>query len=105
LADGRSDAAPLGEGADVPVWVAMPELRAAAAADCGLLSADRAGGHVRVRFACSSAESSKGREVEIKDGDRVVAKTKLPETALGEAAVAVTGDYGKELVAALTGKD
>jgi hypothetical protein len=105
LADGKQDAPPLGEASDVPVWVAMPELRAGDASDCAVLTADRAGGRARVRFACSSAEAARGRDVQIKDGDRVVATAKLPETALGEAMIAVTGDESKELVAQLTGKD
>lgn len=105
LADGKQDAPPLGEASDIPVWVAMPELRSGDVVDCALLSADRSGGRARVRFACSNADAAKGRDVQIKDGDRVVATAKLPETALGEAMVAVTGDESKELVAELTGKD
>lgn len=108
LADGKNDAPPLGEGAGVPVWVAMPEIRADQPADCALLTADRAGGRARVRFACSSPDAAKGRDVLIKDakdGDRVVASATLPETALGEASIAVTADDAKELVAELSGKD
>lgn len=109
LADGKSDAPPLGEGAGVPVWVAMPELRAVAESaetkDCAILTADRAGGRVRARIACSNVDAAKGREVLVKDGDRVVAKGPLPETALGEASIVVTGDEGKELFAELSGKD
>lgn len=105
LADGKTDAPPLGEGAGVPVWVAMPDLRAAQPADCALLTADRAGGRARVRFACTSPDAAKGRDVLVKDGDRVVASAKLPETALGEASITVTADDGKELFAELSGKD
>lgn len=105
LADGKPDAPPVGEGAGMPVWVAMPELRGEAS-DCGILSADRAAGRARVRFACSSIAAASGREVRIKDGDRVLATVALPQTQLGEASVAVVGDEGKEsLVAVLTGND
>jgi hypothetical protein len=104
LADGKPDAPPLGEGAALPVWVAMPELRAAAD-DCGVLAADRAGGRARVRFACSTPQAAVGREVQIKDGDKVLAQTPLPQTQMGEATLTVSGDETRELVAQLTGKD
>lgn len=110
LADGKSDAPPLGEGASLPVWVAMPELRAgsttgAAAEDCGVLAADRAGTRARVRFACSTPQAATGREVQIKDGDKVLAQTPLPQTQMGEATLTVVGDETRELTAQLTGKD
>jgi hypothetical protein len=110
LADGKPDAPPLGEGASLPVWVAMPELRAgaasgAAAEDCGVLAADRAGTRARVRFACSTAQAATGREVQIKDGDKVLAQTPLPQTQMGEATLTVAGDETRELTAQLTGKD
>ena len=104
LADGKPDAPALGEGSALPVWVAMPELRAPAE-DCGVLGADRVGGRVRVRFACSTAAAAAGREVQIRDGDKALASTSLPQTQLGEATLTVTGDETKELVAMLTGKD
>lgn len=120
LADGKPDAPPLGEGTALPVWVAMPELRAAAD-DCGILSADRAGGRARVRFACSSAQAAVGRTVQIKDGDRVLATAPLPQTQIGETTLALGApasaapgtppvpsavpEEAKELLAELTGKD
>lgn len=104
LADGKPDAPPLGEGAALPVWVAMPELRAAAD-DCGVLAADRAGTRARVRFACSTAAAAAGREVRILDGDKVLASTALPQTQMGEATLTVSGDETRELVALLSGKD
>jgi hypothetical protein len=104
LADGKPDAPALGEGMGLPVWVAMPELRAPAE-DCGVLSADRSGPRVRVRFACSSVTAAAGRELQIKDGDRVLGTAPLPQTQMGEATVTVFGDETKELVAQLTGKD
>ena len=104
LADGKPDAPALGEGAALPVWVAMPELRAPAE-DCGILSADRTGSRARVRFACSTPQAAAGREVQIKDGDKVLASTALPQTQMGEATLTVGGDETKDLVAQLTGKD
>jgi hypothetical protein len=108
LADGKPDAPPLGEGAGdrVPIWVAMPELgRAAGAADCGILSADRAGGRVRVRFACSAPAAAANRSVQIKDGEKVLATAALPQTTLGEATIALAGDDLRELTAVLSGVD
>ncbi|MDB4941617.1 MAG: hypothetical protein JWP97_1151 [Labilithrix sp.] len=104
LADGKPDAPPLGEGSALPVWVAMPELRTPAE-DCGILSADRSGARTRVRFACSTAGAAARREVQIKDGDRVLQSAPLPQTQAGEATLAVAADETKELTASLTGKD
>jgi hypothetical protein len=104
LADGNPDAPPLGEGSAIPVWVAMPELRSAAE-DCGLLSADRTASRARVRFACSSPKAAAGREVQIKDGEKVLATVLLPQTQMGEAALTVQGDESRELVATLTERD
>jgi hypothetical protein len=104
LADGKPDAPPLGEGAALPVWVAMPELRAPAD-DCGLLAADRTGPRARVRFACSTPQAAVGRAVQIEDGDKVIATTPLPQTQMGEATLTVSGDETRELFAQLTGKD
>lgn len=109
LADGKSDAPPLGEGGDtsVPVWVAMPELsKATSASDCGILSADRTGGRARVRFACSVPGAAAGREVQIKDGEKVIASAPLPQTALGETMVPLAAaDDARELYVVLTGSD
>lgn len=107
LADGKANAPPLGEreGDRIPVWVAMPELaKEKPSNDCGILSADRGGGRVRVRFACSEPNTAR-REIQIKDHDKVVASAPLPETALGETMIAVVGDDTRELVASLTGDD
>ncbi|MBX3262713.1 MAG: VWA domain-containing protein [Labilithrix sp.] len=108
LADGNADAPPLGGAADatVPVWVAMPELaKDTDAADCGILAADRAGGRARVRFACSLPRAAAGREVQIKDGDKVLQTASLPQTALGEVMLPIVGDDARELFAVLTGDD
>ncbi len=111
LADGKPDAPPLGEGGDtaVRVWVAMPELSnelsKATASDCGILSADRAGARARVRFACSVPQAAAGREVQIKDGEKVVASSPFPQTALGEVMVPFAGDDARELYVVLSGSD
>lgn len=108
LADGKSDAPPLGEAADTTsaVWLAMPELsKETAASDCAILSADRTGGRARVRFACSTSGAAAGREVQLKDGDEVIAATPLPESALGEVLVPLAGDDARELYAVLSGSD
>lgn len=106
LADGKSEAPPLGEGSSVPVWIAMPELREPSdVGDCGILAADRSSGRVRVRIACGYAAVAKGRQVVVKDGDKVLGSAPLPETTAGEATVMVTGDETRDLVAELTGKD
>lgn len=107
LADGKSDAPPLGETVDksVPVWVAMPELSKEAASDCGILSADRQNGRARVRFACSAPTAAANREIRVMDGDKQVAASPLPATNLGEAMIAVPGDDARELTAILSGKD
>jgi len=111
LADGKPDGPPLGEGAPLPLWVAMPELRTVAE-DCGILSADRAAGRINVRFACSTAAAAAGREVQIREGERVLVSQPLPQTQIGEAALALApspppapGAAPPELVASLTGKD
>ena len=108
LADGKSDAPPLGEvgNGSVPVWVAMPELSSdTSAVDCGIISADRAGGRARIRFACSTAAAAAGREVQIKDGEKVIASSPLPQSALGEATIPLAGDDTRELHAVLSGDD
>jgi von Willebrand factor type A domain/Aerotolerance regulator N-terminal len=108
LADGKPDAPPLGEAGDttVPVWVAMPELaKATGAQDCGILAADRAGGRARVRFACSLSQAAAAREVQIRDGEKVVASAPLPQAALGEVMIPLAGDEAREVFAVLTGAD
>jgi len=66
LADGHPDGPPLGEGSNIPVWVALPELRGAAA-DCAVLRADRSGARVRAAIACGPGASAAGREVVVED--------------------------------------
>ncbi len=91
LADGRPDAPPLGEGSVVPVWIPLPELRAAAS-DCGILSADRSGARVRVRTGCSPEAETKGREVAVMFGEEVLAHAPLPPARAAELNLALSPD-------------
>jgi hypothetical protein len=91
LADGRPDAPPLGEGSPVPVWIPLPELRGTAT-DCGILSADRSGAHVRVRTSCSPEAVTKGREVALLFGDAVLAHGPLPPARTAEVNLALSPD-------------
>ena len=77
LADGHPDGPPLGEGGAVPVWVALPELRAERV-DCAVVQADRRGLRVRVSVSCGPGQSALGRDVVVEDAKRKV---------LGRAAV------------------
>lgn len=88
-ADGNPNGPPLGANAGLPVWVAMPELAGPVPnGDCAVLAADRLGGHVRARFACSSADAAKGREVRLEDGTNVVTRAPLPNAESGEISLA-----------------
>jgi antitoxin (DNA-binding transcriptional repressor) of toxin-antitoxin stability system len=71
LADGQADAAPLGENAQFPVWTPLADI-AKAEPDCGIVSADDVGGHVRVRLACGKGVTAAGRRVEVRAGNRVL---------------------------------
>jgi hypothetical protein len=105
LADGHPDAPPLGKDSDLPVWIPLPELREATT-DCGILQADRAGDHLRVRVACggkvaAASESAKeagsrSREVAVLSGEKVLAHAPI---ALGggseDVALSLSEDDGK----------
>ncbi|HEX4627524.1 MAG TPA: BatA and WFA domain-containing protein, partial [Gemmatimonadales bacterium] len=69
LADGHPEAPPLTGSPDVPIWVAMPELREtrADASDCALMRADLKGARVHVLVACGPGRSPAGREVVVED--------------------------------------
>lgn len=66
LADGQPDGPPLGESSPVPVWLALPELRASGV-DCALLRAESSGLRVNVSVACGPGASAAGREVLVED--------------------------------------
>jgi hypothetical protein len=71
LADGHPDGPPLAGSNDVPIWVAMPELRqlGAEASDCAVMRADLRGIRVRVLVACSPGKTAAGRQVVVEDED------------------------------------
>jgi hypothetical protein len=122
LADGHPDAPPIGEGSDMPTWVAMPELREPAQ-DCAILTADRRGPRVRVRIGCSHDATPAGREVTLtlqtpRERDKVVARGPAPTSESGETTLmleeSASADPSKPatspahlelLVAHLTGTD
>lgn len=66
LADGRPEAAPLGDSGAIPIWIALPELLAQGF-DCAVMRADRSGVRVRVRVACGPGASAAGRDVVVED--------------------------------------
>ncbi len=66
LADGHPEGGQLGDSSPVPIWIALPELRAQGF-DCAVMRADRSGVRVRVRVACGPGGSAAGREVVIED--------------------------------------
>jgi hypothetical protein len=117
LADGQPDAPAIGEGGTLPVWVALPELSAPGAFDCGVLSADRVGARVKVKIACSHEASAAGRELVLMEGENVVAKVLAPAGSLsggslrGEATLTIGGDPNTQteergaLIVKLTGSD
>jgi hypothetical protein len=104
LADGNPEGKPVGEGVDVPVWIPMAELRAPAQ-DCGLLEAERTGPRVRAKVACSQGASAQGREIQILEGDRVVARAPAPGGSGGEVTVTLPADEPTDFVAKLSGSD
>ncbi len=75
LADGHPDAPALGgggeggggaEGAAIPLWIALPELRGPLP-DCALTAADRGGARVQVHVVCTPGNSAAGKEVSVED--------------------------------------
>jgi len=107
LADGAPDGPPLGEGAAVPVWFATPEL-AGAAADCGVVRADRAGTRVQVKLRCTRGASAAGRELiaVTADGkDRVLARAPAPGGEQADATLTLPADEAIDLTVRLAAGD
>jgi len=98
LADGKPDGAPLGEGATVPMWNALPEIRADGQ-DCGVIRADRGGAGVRVRIACTPGGGADGRSVAIQAGDKTLATAPAPAADTGEVVLALPPDLDPRLEA------
>jgi hypothetical protein len=71
LADGHPDGAPIGEGAQFPLWTPLADV-AKDEADCAILAADDLGGRVRVHLACGKGATPAGRHVEVRAGDRLL---------------------------------
>jgi len=105
LADGTPEAAPLGEGSAMPVWIALPELRVPAS-DCGIVAADRSGARVRVEIACGRGVTPNGRDVTIIDAKgATLVKEAAPATEHPEMWLAVPSDAPDDLVARLSPGD
>jgi hypothetical protein len=105
LADGHPEGPPLGEASAIPVWIALPELRAAAA-DCALLRADRSGARVRVAVACGPGASVAGREVVVEDADgKELARAAPPTNASTETTVLLPSEDARPTRARLSGAD
>ncbi len=103
-ADGQSGAPPLGEGVRLPLSDALPDLAEAHREDCALLTADRAGNRVRVRFACGATHGV-GRKVRLLEKERAVGEAPLPDTQTGEVWLELTTPGAAPTVASLTGSD
>lgn len=104
LADGKSEATPLGEGFDLPLWVPLDMKEAPP--DCGIVSADRDGARVRVRWACSRGGNGGGRNVlAIAHHKDEIAHVALPTAANGDIALTIPGDAPDELEVRLAGTD
>lgn len=106
LADGRPDATAFGEGAEVPVWAPLPELRSRAP-DCGLVRAIRRGAALRVRVACGAEGDAEGRAVEVLAGEQIVGGRPLERKTSFELEVPVAEapDGAKPWRVRLTGTD
>jgi hypothetical protein len=105
LADGHHGGPPLGEGGSVPVWIAMPELRGAAA-DCAVMKADRNGARVRVGLACGPAGSALGRDVVVEDAaGKVLGRATAPAGVTAEATVLLPSEDAAPERARLLGSD
>jgi hypothetical protein len=104
LADGHSDAPPLGASSDVPLWIPLTDL-AMVAPNCALVRADRQRDRATVRVACYPADASRGRAIEIRAGEQVIGRAQLADETRGvDIGVDLTGAAG-DLTARLTGKD
>ncbi len=109
LADGHPNAPPVGKDSDLPIWIPLPELRGPAT-DCGILTADRAGPHIRARVACSLGTPTIGRDVAIFDGEKVLSHAALGTSRTEEVTLDLSTDDAKRtdllpLLARLSGSD
>jgi hypothetical protein len=116
MAQRGSTAPPLEPPEGMKLWVPLEDLRGARA-DCGVVSADRAGVRVSIRVACTpgyaelakKAELDLERRIEVRVGDRMLVDSKLRIDDASDLVLTIpepTGDMEvTELTVALTGKD
>ncbi|HEX3345881.1 MAG TPA: VWA domain-containing protein, partial [Polyangiaceae bacterium] len=105
LADGHPDGPALGADESVPVWVALPELRAPAS-DCAVMRADRSGARVRVGVACGPGVTAAGREVVVEEADgKVLARAAAPTGTTGDATLLLPAEDATASRARLLGGD
>jgi hypothetical protein len=103
LADGQPDAPPLRAPEGVTLWAPLESLREAVP-DCGVVSADRSEGRVRVRVACAGlGADGAALRVRVRDAARVVVEAPIRVSREPvEALLALPEGTGPaELVAAL----
>jgi von Willebrand factor type A domain/Aerotolerance regulator N-terminal len=95
LADGHPEGAPLGEGSPVPVWNALPLLRADGT-DCAVVRADRAGPRARVHVACSpgsaAARGANKRKVALVLRGKKIAEEPAPAADVGDVDLRLPDD-------------
>ena len=83
LADGNPDAPALGENSAIPIWNALPEIRADGV-DCAVVRADRSGARIRVHVACTPGADPSIRTVAIKEKESIVVEGPAPRSANGD---------------------
>ncbi|MCL2449075.1 MAG: VWA domain-containing protein [Polyangiaceae bacterium] len=106
-ADGHEAGPPLGAGASVPVWIALPEL-GADAADCAVLRANQRGARVHVTIACGPQHSAAGRDVVVLDShgkELGRAPAPVPSGASAEVTIALAAGDARPDQARFTGSD
>jgi hypothetical protein len=105
LADGQPDAPALGESSSVPVWVALPDLRAAGT-DCAVIRGDRIGQRVTVAVSCGPGGSLAGREIVLEDaGGRALDRATPPAGPSAEVKITLSDASSVPVRARLSGLD
>lgn len=105
LADGRPDAAALGESVGFPLWIPLPELRGSRA-DCAVLKADERGRKVRVSIACGPEQSAIGREVLLESAEgKVLGRAPVTSAPDAEITFALSDQDPRPDRAMLSGSD
>ncbi len=100
----------LADGTDTPLpddpalWVPMPELPKEVG-DCAVLSADRSPKEVRVEIACSPKATAEGRDIELRGGERVLAKVKAPGGPHASVVLPIDPRSTEDLDVVMTGVD